>query len=491
MLALGQKIRFIRGARIVGADAGPVDIVHDGGIITYLGPAGSFEGEPDLVADGMWVTPGLWDHHVHTGVAALTADRVDLANATSYADAAARVAAAPIDASGRRIGGGYRVATWADEPSLAELDAITGKTPSYLVNADLHSVWLNSAALAREGMAALADGTGVLSETPAFEVSARLSEVSAAMTDASVSRLLARAASRGVVGLIDFDFDTSAEAWVRRFAAGATRMRIRHNVYPQGLDGWIEAGVRTGATSGVDGLIRAGSLKFITDGSLGTRTAACTCAYDDDPENFGEFTFDAETVRELMARATSADITVAAHAIGDATNRMVIDAFEATGASGTIEHAQLMADSDIARLAALPVAASVQPEHTLDDRELLARYWRGQQAVAYPLASLARARIPLLLGSDAPVAPLDPWIAMSAAIFRRRGEEPAFHTEEALSFEQALAASTQSQIAVGEPADLVLLEVDPRTLDAAELRTIPVALTLLAGEVTHVAELGA
>lgn len=483
--AVGQSVCLIRGARIVGGDGHPVDIAQHGGVITAIGPVGSLPGTPEMDATGAWIMPGLWDHHVHAGVAALTADRVDLAPASSYADAARRTAAAEIDVSGRRVGGGYRVATWPDEPRLAELDAITGTVPTYLVNADLHSVWLNSAALDREGMRELAGETGMLSENPAFEVSARLSDVSEAQTDASVERLLTRAAARGVVGFSDFDFDTSAEAWLRRFAGGATRMRIRYNVYPQRFETWLARGIRTGTRSSE--LVEAGSLKFITDGSLGTRTAACTCAYDDDPRNFGELTFDASAVQELMQRARAAGITVAAHAIGDATNRLVIDAFAETGATGTIEHAQLMAADDIARLAGLPVAASVQPEHTLDDRELLARYWQGQTAVTYPLASLVRAGVPVLLGSDAPVAPLDPWIAMSAAVFRRRGAEPAYHPEEALTFAQALAASTRSVIAVGEPADLVLLDADPAALDAAALREVPVALTLLAGEVTHTA----
>ncbi len=483
--AVGQTVSCLRGVRILGGSGEPVDVHIRDGRITDVTLAGAIAGVPGVTADGMWIMPGLWDHHVHAGVAALTADRVDLSAASSYADAAERMAVAPIDGGGRRVGGGYRVATWPDEPRLEALDAATGDVPTYLINADLHSAWLNSAALEREGFRELAGETGMLSETPAFAVSARLSDVSEQVTDAAVARLLARAAARGVVGLVDFDFDTTAETWVRRFDQGATPMRVQYNVYPPNFDRWLSAGITTGMASDPAGLIRAGSLKFITDGSLGTRTAACTCAYDDEPANFGEFTFGADEVGELMQRATDAGITVAAHAIGDATNRMVIDAFAATGASGTIEHAQLMAAEDIARLAHLRVAASVQPEHTLDDRELLARYWQGQTAVVYPLASLLRAGVPVLLGSDAPVAPLDPWIAMSAAIFRRRGDEPAYHPEEALTFEQALAASTRSRVAVGEPADLVLLNADPTTLDAAALREAPVALTLLAGQVTH------
>jgi predicted amidohydrolase YtcJ len=100
------------------------------------------------------------------------------------------------------------------------------------------------------------------------------------------------------------------------------------------------------------------------------------------------------------------------------------------------------------------------------------------------LAELLSAGVALVFGSDAPVAPLDPWVAMAAAVGRDRGREP-WHPEQRISAGDALAASVESRIAVGEPADLVVVDRDPLASDAAELRSMPVAATMLAGRFTH------
>ncbi len=72
------------------------------------------------------------------------------------------------------------------------------------------------------------------------------------------------------------------------------------------------------------------------------------------------------------------------------------------------------------RFARLGVGASVQPEHAMDDRDLTDAIWAEPDRSAVPLRSLADGGATLLFGSDAPVAPLDPWAAMAAAVFRTR-----------------------------------------------------------------------
>src|SRR5690606_28632673 len=113
-----------------------------------------------LDASGSWLIPGLWDHHVHTVQWALVAQREALAHAASAAEAAASMSNAPVLGDGRRVGTGFRDALWPDQPTIRMLDAATGDVPTYLINADVHSVWLNSAALRREGFEP--DETGIL-----------------------------------------------------------------------------------------------------------------------------------------------------------------------------------------------------------------------------------------------------------------------------------------------------------------------------------------
>ena len=164
--------------------------------------------------------------------------------------------------------------------------------------------------------------------------------------------------------------------------------------------------------------MRIGPLKIISDGSLGTRTAACSHGYTEDPHNHGVLTVLPAELQDLLLRATGAGLGIALHAIGDLAVTAALDAFTTTGAHGTIEHAQLVRHSDLARFARLDVAASVQPQHALDDRDAADALWAEQTAIPYPLASLHRAGATLRFGSDAPVAPLDPWQAIAAAVFR-------------------------------------------------------------------------
>jgi predicted amidohydrolase YtcJ len=93
--------------------------------------------------------------------------------------------------------------------------------------------------------------------------------------------------------------------------------------------------------------------------------------------------------------------------------------------------------------------------------------------------------VKLAFGSDAPVTPLDPWLAIASAVERTRDGLPPWHPEQRIAPEAALAASTRSRIAIGEPADIVIVDYDPLLSSVDELRSMPVALTLVAGRVTH------
>jgi predicted amidohydrolase YtcJ len=188
---------------------------------------------------------------------------------------------------------------------------------------------------------------------------------------------------------------------------------------------------------------------------------------------------------ELMTIASAAGIEPAVHAIGDRANHLALDAFEEVGCTGRIEHAQLVANDDIARFARLGVTASVQPEHAMDDRDVADELWAGRTGRAFPLAELHRAGVRLAFGSDAPVARLDPWLSIASAVARSRGDREPWHPENAVSRQVALAASARSTVSVGDVADLAVLERDPLACTLAELRRMPVAATLLGGRFTH------
>ena len=496
----GDAPDVIANARLTGSgrtdpfEGDPVDVHLAEGLVVDIAPAGALARSGVVLdADGGWVIPGLWDHHVHTVQWALSAQRVALGEASSAVHAASLMGAAETLPDGRRVGSGFRDAFWADAADLALLDGATGDVPTYLINADVHSVWLNTAALRREGFEP--DGVGILREEPAFEISRRLNAVDASVSDPLVERMAHDAAARGIVGLVDLDMAWNEDAWVRRLANGFDALRVSFGIYPEFLDRAIAEGLQTGdaARGAASDLVRVGSLKVITDGSLGTRTAACSHAYPGDPHNHGLLTVDPATLVDLMTRATAAGIACAIHAIGDVANSHALDAFAATGAWGTIEHAQLVAHADIPRFARLGVGASVQPEHALDDRDLTDRVWAGQTAQPYPLRALADSGANLLFGSDAPVSPLDPWAAMASAVFRTRDGRDAWQPQQRVAAATALAASTRggsaepARIEPGDLADLAICEDDPLAADEAGLRTMRVGATLLGGRLSHLA----
>ena len=97
------------------------------------------------------------------------------------------------------------------------------------------------------------------------------------------------------------------------------------------------------------------------------------------------------------------------------------------------------------------------------------------------------------MGSDAPVARLDPWLAMVAAVHRSADEREAWVPQEAITPGEALGSSTDGwgTVAPGHPADLVVLDDDPlpasdSTRTAADaLRNRHCVLTVIAGRVVH------
>jgi predicted amidohydrolase YtcJ len=142
---------------------------------------------------------------------------------------------------------------------------------------------------------------------------------------------------------------------------------------------------------------------------------------------------------------------------------------------------------DLPRFAELGVIASMQPWHAIDDWRVADHYWRESPAVNFAFASLAAAGAVIEFGSDAPVAPLDPWGWIAAAVDREPIIGRPWHPEEQISINQAIMYSTlgRGTVAAGQPADLVLLDQDPHQLSAKELITIGVYGTAVAGRWVH------
>jgi predicted amidohydrolase YtcJ len=445
-------------------------------------------GEEVVDLDGRWLVPGLWDEHTHFSQWSLVTSRLDVSAAASARETATLVGAALADetsdaagsvarSSDTFVGVGFRDGLWPDAPNLADLDAVSGERPVALTSADLHCVWLNSAALARYGFAG--HPTGLLREGDAFRIEHAINDIDAATLDRLADAAARRAAARGVVGVVDLEMEWNLENWERRMAAGFDRLRVEFGIYRHHLDRAVEMGLRSGDARSA--LLTVGRFKILIDGSLNTRTAYC---FEPFPSGgHGVLTVPFDELVPLMRTASAAGIESTVHAIGDHAVAVALDAFAEVGCRGRLEHAQLIAPADLPRFAALGVTASLQPEHAMDDRDVADHFWAGRQSRVIPARALLDAGAHIVLGSDAPVAPIDPWGTMGAAVTRTRDGREPWHPEQAISPTEALAASTRSTIAAGQPADLVVVEDNP--LDPAALRAMPVAATLLGGRFTH------
>jgi hypothetical protein len=499
---------FIRQARLVpvagrpapeGPFDVPVDVRVEGDRVVEVAPSLRPRPADDVLdAAGHWLLPGLWDQHVHMGQWAANATRLDL-TATSSADDVVRIVAAEAGARSAEAGPsvlqgfGHRTAGWSRQPTVAELDAVTGDLPVVLISGDAHHGWLNSAA---QRLLGVPQRDTVVEENDWFPVFARLDELTqtAEGRRTAYAKVLDAALRRGVVGVRDMEWADNATEWVERSASGLAVLRVRTATYAVGLADTIAAGRRSGDVLDEGGLVTMGPLKIISDGSLNTRTAFCHDPYvgDDVLEHpRGQANTTPEELVDLLAQASAHGLDVAVHAIGDAAVGIALDAFAATGAVGSIEHAQLVARPDLGRMGRLGVVASVQPAHLLDDRDVTQQCWPDRAERCFPLRSMIGAGVTLALGSDAPVAPLDPWQAMAAAVHRTGDDREEWNAGETITVADALAASVDGAPTVGSGslADLVLVGDDPCAAGqsgpsaASHLRGMHVFATIVAGRV--------
>lgn len=421
-------------------------------------------GDGDIDADGAEMLPGLWDAHVHFSLTSVIHQCLQLSPESPqrelYEAARHHAGDHPL------VGYGFRATTWPGNPTAADLDAVRGEIPIAFISRDLHSVWCNSLGLQLVG--ATSHPTGYLIEADAFTAIRALTVGNPTLVDSAVAAMERHAAALGLVGIVDFSSGWAVQAWQKRSRARRLRLRVEAATYPEHLDDLIALGAPTGTELAEN--LRVGPLKIIADGSMGSRTAFCSLPYPHPlpGQVHGTLNYSPADLVELLGRATSAGLQAAVHAIGDACCRVVLDAFEATGAAGSIEHAQCVAPSDLARFGQLGLTASIQPLHQVDDADIIGDVWPRLQHLGYPMRDLLHAGARVVLGSDAPVAPIDPWRTISAACYH------PFRSSQALTWEDALLASTRSCIAPGQPADLVLLD------DRSQVQ-----LTLVGGHVTY------
>ena len=495
-------------------------LIRDGRIAA-LGPAKKLAGEAGagvrrLNLQGACLLPAFFDAHVHLRWLGHSVTRVDLASATSLAEALDVItqAARSLRPGEWLQGRGWDRNRWADGlPTKEALDRIIPENPVALASHDGHTLWVNSASLGRAGITRdtrppaggaiwrdeADEPTGLLSDAAIGLVSKVIPEP----TDDELKNALDRAAEHclrfGVVAVRNCESLRVHRLLRELVSEGKMPISVGCSIQPADV---TEAADVLGYQS-PDDRIRIENVKLFADGTLGSQTALLLEPYQDARLGVGLEVMPPEVLRAEVLRATEAGLGVAIHAIGDRAVRQALDAFEQAGTSApsgsrrrrgsrperihSVEHAQLVHPDDLARFPRLGVTASVQPCHLLTDIPICERHWGERSRYAFPIARLVRARARVLFGSDAPVEPLDPRRNLFAACVRRTltGQPPeGWYPEERVSMGRALSCHTVPARA-GSRADLVVLARDPLAEPPERILDNEFLMTIVGGEVLY------
>jgi predicted amidohydrolase YtcJ len=453
--------------------------------------------------------PGLSDAHLHLGDAALAADRVDLAAATTYAEGLEAIAAAhwaDADPATWLTGQGWDAERWGGWPTADDLERVApGRRAAFWAH-DHHSSWVSRAALAEAGIeAATPDppggvirrddagtATGVLHETAARLVTLRIPATTVEVLASAIERLAGRLVAAGVVAVHDPAsivpdpaLELAYPAYGRLAEGGRLRLRVHACLRDDGLDEAIRRGLRSGSALGDPaGGIRVGWVKLFADGTLGSRTAAMLAPFESEPDRpappggpTGVWITPPERLAALAGRAAAHGIAAQIHAIGDAAARAALDALEPTAGRASLvprlEHVQLVDPPDLGRFAGAGIAASIQPIHLRADAGPARRAWGARaERSGYPWASLAASGALIPFGTDAPVEPWDPWPGLELAVTRRdrswAADAEPFGPSEGLSLDRAVRGAcldpalsagetTRGRLVAGHRADIVVI----------------------------------
>ena len=421
---------------------------------------------------GLSLLPGLIDAHGHLNNLGKLRIQTNLVGTTSLDDALARIrtqaSAHPDDAW--VLGRGWNEVLWklGRLPTARDLDAVVGSRPAWFRRVDGHAGWANSAALKAAGIdrdtrdpvggriERDADGnpSGVLVDGALDLLERAIPPLTPQQLRAALDAALAEMASVGLTGVSDPGIDRERFDMYRQYAdAGKLSARIYAMIDEVGAD--FDAISAGGPLIGYGhDFLTVRSVKLYADGSLGSRGAAMLAPYSDSPENRGLLFNTPEVLTAKIGKALGRGYQVGVHAIGDAANREVLDAFAAAyrthpGADALrnrVEHAQVVALEDIPRFKQLNLIASMQPTHATSDMNMAeARIGPERIKGAYAWRRFLQQGTPIAAGSDFPVESTNPFFGLHAAVTRQdHDNQPpgGWYPDQAMTVAEALRAFT-------------------------------------------------
>lgn len=493
----------------------------------------------ELNLEGKTLIPGFIEGHGHLLSLGYNLKEVDLAAASTYSDVVADVQAAVAKAKPGEwvIGNNWHQSKWTSPPPVEVkgfqthglLSEVSPDNPVVLNHASGHALEVNARAMELAGInrdTAPVEGgeiikdaegnpTGILTEN-AMDLVYKVMPAKTAEDQQEALRLaLAEVAKNGVTSFQDAG---SSRADLEAFRAFDADGQLTARLWVM-LAGWDESLVNEWLAKGPEvdreqDFLTIRAIKLVADGALGSRGAWLLEPYTDRPGFYGAPTITMETVLAMSQKALQKGFQMCVHAIGDRTNREVLDQFETafggkhSDARFRIEHAQHLSAADIPRFGELGVLASMQGIHLSSDRPWaidrlgLARIEEG----TYVWRKLIAAGATIINGTDVPVEPINPIASFYALVTRKTLAglpEGGYEPSQKLTRAEALQAYTlngaygafeekeKGSIEVGKWADFTVLSGDLMTVPENELLQLQIEQTIVGGKTVYQRETAA
>ncbi|MEZ5441567.1 MAG: amidohydrolase [Lysobacterales bacterium] len=524
-----QQALAVRGFEIVAVGS-------DADVQALIGPQTEV-----IELAGRRVIPGFIEGHGHFLSLGQSKQILDLTGVQQWSELEALVTEAVTSAEpgswilGRGWHQGRLTSLPADAvdgvPTNAALNAVSPDHPVLLGHASGHAAFANDAALAAAGIDADTpdpDGgtivrdasgraTGLLRETAQRLVGEALARSTAGMSPAQRALQLRERAELagqealrfGVTSFHDAGASFAEIDLFRQLAAeGALPVRLYVMVRGESneaMDRMLSA-YRT-LPSGND-FLAVRSIKRQLDGALGAHGAWLLEPYSDLPDSTGLVLEPLEEIARTAEIAIKHGFQLNTHAIGDRANRELLDLYQQAwvdhGADGRslrwrIEHAQHVAPVDQPRFAELGIIAAVQGIHCSSDGPWVPTRLGEPRTgdTSYRWRSLIDSGALVGNGTDVPVEPIDPIASYYASVTRMMANGEAFHAEQRMNRDEALASYTINNaiasfdegrvgsIKPGKLADIVVLSADILTIDAAQIPQAQVDFTIVGGAVRY------